>query len=130
MANIFKKIGIGIADVGKWVATAVKDVIGLAIKVERVLSAAKPLEKPFIEGLATVIGDVEKLLVDAQGAVTAAGMDFAADSSTYHDFIKLVDDFRTLAPIVEEALAILEGKPVASAAATASASATAASTAK
>jgi len=129
MANIFKKIGIGIADVGKWVATAVKDVIGLAVKVEKVLSAAKPLEKPFIEGLVTVIGDVEKLLSDAQGAVTAAGMNFAADSSTYHDFIKLVDDFRTLAPIVQEALGILEGKSVASAA-SASASAAVASTSK
>jgi hypothetical protein len=129
MANIFKKIGIGIADVGKWIAIAVKDVIGLAVKVEKVLSAAKPLEKPFIDGLVTVIGDVEKLLTDAQGAVTAAGMDFAADSSTYHDFIKLVDDFRTLAPIVEDALAILEGKRVTSAAST-SASATVAGTSK
>lgn len=129
MANIFKKIGIGIADVGKWVVIAVKDVVGLAVKVEKVLSAAKPLEKPFIDGLVTVVGDVETLLTDAQGAVSAAGMDFAADSKTYHDFIKLIDDFRTLAPIVEEALAILEGKTVASAA-TASASAAVASTTK
>lgn len=129
MANIFKKIGIGIADVGKWVATAVKDIVGMAVKVEKLLSAAKPLEKPFIDGLVKVIGDVESLLNDAQGAVTAAGMNFAADSNTYHDFIKLVDDFRTLAPIVEEALAILEGKTVAKAA-TASASAAVASTTK
>lgn len=121
MANIFKKIGIGIADVGKWVATAVKDIVGIAVKVERVLTAGKPLEKPFIDGLVTVIGDVESLLSDAQGAVTAAGMNFAADSKTYQDFLKLVADFKTLAPIVEEALAILEGK---SAAAPASAGAT------
>jgi hypothetical protein len=127
MANIFKKIGIGIADVGKWVVTAVKDVVGVAVKVERILSAAKPLEQPFIEGLVTVVGDVETLLTDAQGAVTDAGMNFAADSKTYHDFLKLIDDFKTLAPIVEEALAILEGKSVASAA---SASAAVASTTK
>ncbi|MCL5263510.1 MAG: hypothetical protein M1568_04520 [Acidobacteria bacterium] len=129
MANIFKKIGIGIADVGKWVATAVKDVVGLAVKVEKILTAAKPLEKPFIDGLVTVVSDVEKLLNDAQGAVTAAGMNFEADSETYHDFLKLIDDFKTLAPIVEEALAILEGKSVASAA-SASASAAVASTTK
>ena len=116
MANIFKKIGIGIADVGKWVATAVKDIVGIAVKVERVLTAAKPLEKPFIDGLVTVIGDVESLLSDAQGAVTAAGMNFAADSKTYQGFLKLVADFKTLAPIVEEALAILEGKSAAAAA--------------
>lgn len=113
MANIFKKIGIGVADVGKWVATAVKDVVGIAVKVERLLTAAKPLEKPLIDGLVTVIGDVELLLSDAQGAVTTAGMNFAADSQTYHDFLKLVDDFKTLAPIVQEALAILEGKSTA-----------------
>lgn len=120
MGNIFKKIGIGIADVGKWVVTAVKDVVGLAVKVEKILSAAKPLEQPFINGLVTVVGDVETLLTDAQGAVSAAGMNFAADSKTYHDFIKLIDDFKTLAPVVEEALAILEGKPVAAAGTTAS----------
>lgn len=113
MGNIFKKIGIGIADVSKWVASAVKDVVGLAVKVEKVLRAAKPLEKPFIDGLVTVVGDVETLLNDAQGAVSDAGMNFAADSKTYHDFIKLIDDFKTLAPIVEEALAALEGKTVA-----------------
>lgn len=116
MANIFKKIGIGIADVSKWVATAVKDIVGIAVKVERVLTAGKPLEKPFIDGLVTVIGDVESLLSDAQGAVTAVGMNFAADSKTYQDFLKLVADFKTLAPIVEEALAILEGKSAAAAA--------------
>ncbi len=114
MANIFKKIGIGLADVGKWFAAAVRDVVGIAVKVEKVLRAARPLEKPFIDGLVTVVRDVETLLSDAQGAVTAEGLNFAADSRTYHDFIKLVDDFRTLAPIVEEALAILEGKSVAS----------------
>lgn len=129
MANIFKKIGIGIADVGKWVVTAVKDVVGLTVKVEKVLSVAKPLEKPFLDGLVTVVGDVETLLTDAQGAVTAAGLNFAADSNTYHDFIKLVDDFHALAPVVEEALAILEGKKVSSAA-IASASKAVASTTK
>ena len=129
MANIFEKIGIGIADVGKWVVTAVKDIVGIAVKVEKVLSAAKPLEKPFIEGLVTVVADVETLLADAQGAVSAAGMNFSADSKTYQDFIKLVDDFKTLAPVVEEALAILEGKTVTSVA-TANASAAVASTTK
>ena len=49
MANIFKKIGIGIADVGEWVANAVKDIVGIAVKVERVLTAGGPLEKPFID---------------------------------------------------------------------------------
>jgi hypothetical protein len=129
MANIFQKIGIGVADVGKWVVTAVKDIVGIAVKVERVLSAAKPLEKPFISGLVTVVSDVEALLTDAQGAISAAGMNFSADSKTYQDFVKLVDDFRTLAPVVEEALAILEGRTIATAAAT-TASAAVASTTK
>ncbi len=111
MSNIFKKIGVGLADAAKWIATTVKDVVGLAAKVEKVLSAAKPLEQPFISGLSTVIGDVEALLTDASNAVTAEGLNIAADSKTYQDFVKLIDDFKTLAPVVEEALAILEGKP-------------------
>lgn len=120
MANIFVKIGVGIADVGKWVAATVKDVVGITVKVEKVLSAEKPLEKPFISSLVTVVGDVESLLADAQSAVTAAGMNFAVDSKTYQDFIKLMDDFKSLAPVVEQALAILEGKSTTSAAAASS----------
>lgn len=116
--NILKKIGIGIEDVSKWVATAVKDVVSLTTKVEKVLNASKPLEQPFITGLATVVGDVEALLADADGAVTASGMNFAADSKTFQDFMKLIDDFKNLAPIVNEAIQILEGKsPAAPAAA-------------
>jgi hypothetical protein len=115
MSNIFKKIGVGLADAAKWIATAVKDIVGLAAKVEKVLSAAKPLEKPFIAGLSTVIGDVEALLTDAGKAVTSEGLNIAADSKTYQDLVKLIDDFKTLAPIVEEALAILEGKPASTA---------------
>jgi uncharacterized protein YacL (UPF0231 family) len=118
MANIFKKIGIGLVDVGKWVADAVKDVVSLTTKVEKVLSAGKPLEQPFINGLSTVVGDVETLLTDAEGAVSANGLNFAADSKTYQDFIKLIDDFKNLAPIVEQALQILEGKATTTAAAT------------
>jgi hypothetical protein len=111
MSNIFEKIGVGLADAAKWVATAVKDIVGLAAKVEKVLRAAKPLEKPFITGLSTVVSDVEALLTDASMAVTSEGLNIAADSKTYQDLVKLIDDFKTLAPVVEEALAILEGKP-------------------
>uniref|UniRef100_A0A7V4XUJ5 Uncharacterized protein n=1 Tax=Acidobacterium capsulatum TaxID=33075 RepID=A0A7V4XUJ5_9BACT len=118
MSNVFAKIGIGLADAAKWVATAVKDIVGLAAKVEKVLSAAKPLEKPFIAGLSTVVADVEALLTDASNAVTSEGLNIAADSKTYQDLVKLIDDFKVLAPVVEEALAILEGKPAKTAAAT------------
>jgi hypothetical protein len=109
--NVFQKIGIKIADFAKWFAEAVKSAIGLAAHIETVLKSEKPLEKPFIAGLSTVVADVEALLAAAQGAVSADGLNFPADSKVYSGFITLVDDFKKLAPVVEEAIAILEGKP-------------------
>lgn len=108
--NIFKQLGVRIADFGKWFAGAVTAVVGLAIRVEKILKSEKPLEKPFIAGLSTVIADVEALIAASQGAVTADGLNFAADSKVYSGFVTLIDDFKKLAPVVEEAIAILESK--------------------
>ena len=114
--NIFQKLGVKIADFGKWFAGAVKSVVGLAIHVESILRSEKPLEKPFIAGLSTVVADVESLIAASEGALTADGLNFAADSKVYAGFLTLISDFNKLAPVVEQALAILEGKstPVAS----------------
>ena len=108
--NVFQKIGVKIADFGKWFASAVKTIIGLAIRVERILKSEKPLEQPFITGLSTVVSDVEALITASEGALTSDGLNFAADSKVYSSFVTLIDDFRKLAPVVEEALAILEAK--------------------
>ena len=113
--NIFEKVGVKIADFGKWFAGAVKTVVGLAVRVETVLKSEKPLEKPFIAGLSTVVSDVETLIAASEGALTADGLNFSADSKVYADFVTLVNDFKNLAPIVEQAIAILEGKSSASA---------------
>jgi hypothetical protein len=112
--NIFQKLGVQVADIGKWIARAVTTVIGLAVRVEKILKSEKPLEKPFISGLSTVVADVEALIAASEGALTADGLNFAADSKVYSDFLTLVNDFKSLAPIVEQALAILEGQPTAS----------------
>jgi hypothetical protein len=108
--NVFMKLGVKVADFGKWIASAVQSVIGLAERVEKILRAEKPLEQPFIAGLSTVVSDVEALIASSQGALTVDGLNFSADSKVYHGFLTLIDDFRKLAPVVEEALAILEGK--------------------
>ena len=109
--NIFQKIGVKIADFGKWFAGEVKTIVGLAFRVEAILKSEKPLEQPFIAGLSTVVADVEALITASQGAVTADGLNFSADSKVYSDFVTLIDDFKKLAPVVEQAIAILEGKP-------------------
>lgn len=106
--NVFQKIGVKIADFGKWFAGAVCSIVGLALRVESILKAEKPLEKPFIEGLSTVVADVEALLTAAEGAISSDGLNFPADSKVYSGFLTLLDDFRKLAPVVEEAVAILE----------------------
>jgi hypothetical protein len=108
--NIFQKIGVKIADFAKWFAGAVSTVIGLSVRVEKILQSEKPLEKPFIAGLSTVIADVEALIADSEGALTAEGLNFSADSKVYSGFVTLVEDFKKLAPVVEQAIAILEGK--------------------
>lgn len=111
MSNFFQKLGIGIADCGKWLAEAISDTVHLAEKVEQVLKAEKPLEGPFVSGLSTVVADVEALIAASDTAVTADGLNFPADSKVYSDFLNLIADFKKLAPVVKEAIAALEGKP-------------------
>lgn len=108
--NILQKLGIKIADFGKWFAGVVTGVVGLAVRVEKILRSERPLEKPFIAGLSTVVADVEALIVSSQGALTADGLNFSADSTVYSGFVTLVNDFKKLAPVVEQAIAILESK--------------------
>jgi hypothetical protein len=108
--NIFQTIGVKIGDFAKWFAGAIATVVGLSVRVEKVLQSEKPLEKPFIAGLSTVVADVEALIADSEGALTADGLNFSADSKVYTGFVTLVDDFKKLAPVVEQAIAILEGK--------------------
>jgi hypothetical protein len=110
MSNIFQKLGIGVADFGKWLATAVEDTVSLAAKIEKILKAEQPLEKPFVSALSTVVADVEALIGSSTTAVTASGLNFAADTQVYQQFLTLISDFKKLAPIVEQAVEILEGK--------------------
>lgn len=114
MSNILQKLGIGVADFGKWIAGAIRDTVDLALKVEKILKAEQPLEKPFVSGLSTVIADVEALIAASNLAVTASGLNFSADSKAYQGFVTLIADFQKLAPVVEEAVSILEGKTVVS----------------
>src|SRR5579862_3710314 len=106
MSNFFQKLGIGIADFGKWLATAVKDTVSIAARVEKILKAEQPLEKPFVSGLSTVVADVEALIGCSQSALSANGLNFTADSQVYQQFVTLIDDFKKLAPIVEQAVSI------------------------
>jgi hypothetical protein len=108
--NIFQKMGLKIADFAKRFAASIAEVVGLALRVESILKSEKPLEKPFIAGLSTVVADVEALIASSQGALTSDGLNFSADSKVYSSFVTLIDDFRKLAPVVEQAIAILEQK--------------------
>lgn len=110
MSNIFQKVGVGLADVGKWIADAVKTVTGLASRVENILKSEKPLEAPFVAGLSAVVADLEALVAAAEAAVTSDGLNFPADSKVYTEFLTLISDFKKFAPVVEEAIDILTGK--------------------
>jgi hypothetical protein len=108
MSNIFKKLGIGVSNFGKRVATVVKDTINVAVKVETILKAEQPLEKPFVFGLSAVISDVEALIAASETAITSNGLNFRADSQVYKEFVTLIADFKQLTPVVEQAVSILE----------------------
>jgi hypothetical protein len=108
--NILKKAGLKIADFGKWLAGEIKSIVGLAVRVEHILKSEKPLEQPFIQGLSTVVADVEAIIAASDSALSANGLNFSADSKVYSGFVTLIDDFKKLAPVVEQALIILEGK--------------------
>ncbi|HEX5236119.1 MAG TPA: hypothetical protein VFW25_12395 [Silvibacterium sp.] len=108
MNNIFQRVGVTIADCGKWLAAAVKDTVQIAERVERILRAEKPLEQPFISGLSIVVADLEALVAASDSAVTADGLNFPADSRVYSDFLTLIADFKKLAPIVEDAIKAIE----------------------
>lgn len=108
--NIFKKLGIGIVDFGKWLAGAAEETVQLSLKIEKILKASKPLEAPFVAGLSGIVADVEALVAASTAAVSADGLNFPADSKAYQQFLILIADFRQLAPIAAEAIQILEGK--------------------
>lgn len=110
MRNPFVYIGRGIADVAKAFAHAVATIFGLAGKIRYILKQQAPLDKPFIDGLTNLIADIEALLSEAQTAFTDAGLNFPADSAAYASFLKLTADAKALVPIVEDELAIIEGK--------------------
>ena len=80
--NIFQKLGVKIADFGKWFAGTVKTIVGLAIRVESILKSEKPLEQPFIAG---------------EAGIEQGGQDFPHPVGTEIE--------------TEQAIAILEGKP-------------------
>ncbi len=130
MSNIFTKIGVGIADFGKWIAEAVTDTVRVAVKVETILKAEESLAAPFVSALTTVVADVEALIGASSTALTAQGLNIPADSKVYQDLVTLIADFKNFAPIADQALQILEGKTAtaASTATTAPTSTTAATT--
>jgi len=110
MANFFQKLGVGVADFGKWIATAVEDTVSVAARIKKILKAEQPLARPFVSGLSTVVADVEALIGSSESAISAKGLNVSADSQVYRQFVTLIADFKKLAPIVQEAVAILEGK--------------------
>lgn len=110
--NPFAEIGKGIAYVAKAFASGVARLFGFARKVEYILKNEKPLEKPFLDGITNVLLDVEELLSAGEAAFTAGGLNFTLDSAGYKAFQKLYADSKALLPLIEDELALLEGKPL------------------
>jgi prophage DNA circulation protein len=108
MANFIEKAASGVAEVSKKIVSIIRETLTIAAKVEKVLKAEKPLQPSFIAGVSSVIADVESLAAFVGPAVSSNGLNFAADSKVYEQFIILIDDFRKLTPVVEEAVTLLK----------------------
>lgn len=106
MKNVFESLGVGLADVGKWIAGASKEIAGIATKVKAVLQAEKPLEQEFVEGVSEFVADVEAFASVASGAATAQGLNFPADSAAYNALVKVIADAKALVPVVEKAISV------------------------
>jgi hypothetical protein len=110
MSNLFQKLGVGVSDFGKWLATAVKDTVSIASRIEKILKAEQPLAKPFVSSLSTVVAErrgADRLLRIRPLRKGSQLLRRLADlPAVRHPHRR----FQKLAPVVEEAVSILEDK--------------------
>jgi hypothetical protein len=111
MTNVFQEVGKLVGGAAKALAYGVAHLFGLGRKVEYVLKAQKTLGKPFAETLGATITDLETVLTDGQVAITDGGINIPADAAAYAAFKKLSVDAKKLLPLVEDEIAVIEGKP-------------------
>lgn len=99
----FKKIGHAILDIFKWAPSFAQDVV-------TVIEEEEELTPEFKAGLKTLISDSASLVALASTAVTEKGINPTQDLAVVKALEQLVKDFGNFAPVVQSAVAILEGK--------------------
>lgn len=99
----FEKIGHAILDIFKWAPS-------FASKVVTVIQEEETLTPEFVAGLKTLIADSASLVALSATAVTEKGINPTQDLAVVTQLEQLVKDFGNFAPVVEQAVAVLEGK--------------------
>lgn len=90
MANVFTQVEGDLVKAGSFL-------LGLSEKALSVFNSSKPAEEAAVKLLA----DVEALISLAAPAVGANGLNLAADSAAYGQFLKLVDDAKAFVAAAE-----------------------------
>jgi hypothetical protein len=105
---IWNTIGVAESKLAAWLSEATTAVTGIAAKAAKVFSSEKQTAPEIVAGVQTVFADLEALVAAGETATTGQGVNWTADSAAYNAYLKLVSDFKTLAPAVEAALKDLE----------------------
>lgn len=116
----------------KKIGTAIKNVIvkieSIGDKVKKILQAEEALEPAFLTGLSTLATNTSTFISVAGTAVTAEGMNFPEDSAAYAALVKLISDFKSFEPTVEQGIKNLLGDTTTTTTTTTAATPTAATT--
>jgi hypothetical protein len=94
MKNPFTEVEIALVDSGKWIA-------GDISKIDRLLTAGKTLAPETVAAVVKFVSDTQTLISLAATSVGASGLNFAADSAAYEQFLIVKDDVVSLAGVIE-----------------------------
>jgi hypothetical protein len=94
MANPLTDVENALVTAGKWIA-------GASAAVTKLFAAEKKLAPATVSAVTTFVADVESLVALAAPAAGASGLNFAADSAAYAQFLVVKNDVVTLASVIE-----------------------------
>jgi hypothetical protein len=103
MSNPFTTIESALLKAGSFL-------LGLGEKAAKIFSSEKAIAPAAAAAAITLFADIESFISLAAPAVGAGGLDFAADSTTYAAFLKVVVDAKAFVSVAESVLTAAQGK--------------------
>lgn len=94
MGNPFTEVENALVTAGKWIA-------GASTAVATLFAAEKKLAPATVAAVTKFVADVESLVALSATSVGAQGINFAADSAAYAQFLVVKGDVVSLAAVIE-----------------------------